>query len=149
MNTAIKKENKITSLYTYWRMHWHPGSGVVIDCIDSWSLPSVLHCIVPLSKKIYHLYRYITHFYCLAVEAGFYSDVVECFPLDPAAQVRFPPRAVGIFLHPVTLVSVYPRNIHLDKTEKLLTGRQKIKTNTILNNCFNRRQHVVLVTYNQ
>ena len=46
--------------------------------------------------------RYITHFYCLAVEAGFYSDVVECLPLDPAAQVRFPPRAVGIFLHAVT-----------------------------------------------
>ena len=44
---------------------------------------------------------YITHFYCLAVEAGFYSDVVECLPLDPAVQVRFPPRAVGIFLHPV------------------------------------------------
>ena len=38
--------------------------------------------------------RYITHLYCLAVEAGFYSDVVECLPLDPAAQVRFPPRAV-------------------------------------------------------
>ena len=37
--------------------------------------------------------RYIIHFYCLAVEAGFYTDVVE---------VRFPPRAVGIFLHPVT-----------------------------------------------
>ena len=47
-------------------------------------------------------YRYITHFYCLAVEAGFYSDMVECLPLDPAAQVRFPPRAVGIFLHPET-----------------------------------------------
>ena len=46
--------------------------------------------------------RYITHFYCLAVEAGFYSDVVECLPLDPAAQVRIPPWAVGIFLHPVT-----------------------------------------------
>ena len=35
--------------------------------------------------------RYITHFYCLAVEASFYSDVVECLPLDPTAQVRFPP----------------------------------------------------------
>ena len=23
-------------------------------------------------------YRYMIHFYCLAVEAGFYSDVVEC-----------------------------------------------------------------------
>ena len=28
--------------------------------------------------------------------------MVECLPLDPAAQVRFPPQAVGIFLHPVT-----------------------------------------------
>ena len=36
------------------------------------------------------------------MEAGFYSNVVESLPLDPAAQVRFPPRAVGIFLHPVT-----------------------------------------------
>ena len=43
-----------------------------------------------------------THFYCLAVEAGFNSNVVECLPLDPASQVRFPPRTVGIFLHPVT-----------------------------------------------
>ena len=54
------------------------------------------------SREICSRDRYITHFYCLAVEAGFYSDVVECLPLDPAAQVRFPPRAVGIFLHPVT-----------------------------------------------
>ena len=22
--------------------HWYPGSGVVLDCIDSWSLPSFL-----------------------------------------------------------------------------------------------------------
>ena len=28
--------------------------------------------------------------------------MVECLPLDPVAEVRFPPRAVGIFLHPVT-----------------------------------------------
>ena len=29
------------------------------------------------------------HFYCLAVEAGFYSDVVECLLVDPATWVRF------------------------------------------------------------
>ena len=40
------------------------------------------------------------------VEAGFYSDVVECLPLDPAAQVRVPPQAAGIFLHPVTSICV-------------------------------------------
>ena len=26
--------------------------------------------------------RYIIHLYCLAVQAGFYSDVVECSPID-------------------------------------------------------------------
>ena len=59
-------------------------------------------CVFKVPQYICSRDRYITHFYCLAVEAGFYSDVVECLPLDPAAQVRFPPRAVGIFLHPVT-----------------------------------------------
>ena len=44
----------------------------------------------------------ILHFYCLVAETSFYSDVVECLPLDPVAQFRFPLRAVGIFLHPVT-----------------------------------------------
>ena len=46
--------------------------------------------------------RYRTHFYYLAVESRFYNDVIECLLVDPAAQVRFPPRAVVIFLHPVT-----------------------------------------------
>ena len=43
-----------------------------------------------------HGARYITHFYCLAVEAGFYSDVVECLPVDPATWVRFPAGASKI-----------------------------------------------------
>ena len=58
-------------------------------------------CLIGCSRYRY-IYIYITHFYCLAVEAGFYSDVVECLPLDSAAQVPFPPQVVGIFLHPVT-----------------------------------------------
>ena len=44
-----------------------------------------------------HGARYITHFYCLAVEAGFYSDVVECLPVDPATWVRFPAGTGKIF----------------------------------------------------
>ena len=44
-----------------------------------------------------HGARYISHFYCLAVEAGFYSDVVECLPVDPATWVRFPAGAGKIF----------------------------------------------------
>ena len=44
--------------------------------------------------------RYKTHIYCLAVEASFYSDVVECLPLDPVAQVRFPSQACWDFSVP-------------------------------------------------
>ena len=40
---------------------------------------------------------YNIHFYCLAVEAGFYSDVVECLPVDPATWVRFPAGTGKIF----------------------------------------------------
>ena len=57
----------------------------------------------PQSGTVYSRDRYIIiHIYRLVVEAGYYSDVVECLPLGLAAQIRFPPRAVGIFLHPVT-----------------------------------------------
>ena len=34
------------------------------------------------------IYKYISTTK-LAVEAGFYSDVVECLPVDPATWVRF------------------------------------------------------------
>ena len=44
-----------------------------------------------------HGARYITHFYCLAIEAGFYSDVVECLPVDLASWVRFPAGTGKIF----------------------------------------------------
>ena len=44
-----------------------------------------------------HGARYKAHFYCLAVEAGFYSDVVECLPVDPATWVRFPAGTGKIF----------------------------------------------------
>ena len=41
--------------------------------------------------------RYIIHFYCLAVKASFYSDVVECLPVDLATWVQFPTGAGKIF----------------------------------------------------
>ena len=44
-----------------------------------------------------HGARYKIHFYCLAVEAPFYSDVVECLPVDPASWVRFPAGTGKIF----------------------------------------------------
>ena len=32
--------------------HWYPGSGVVLDCIDSWSLTSFLLCIIAYELRI-------------------------------------------------------------------------------------------------
>ena len=32
-------------------------------------------------------YRYMIHLYCLAVQAGLYSDVVECWPVTQTARV--------------------------------------------------------------
>ena len=52
-------------------------------------------------------YRYMIHFYCLAVEAGFYSEVVECLSVDPVTWVRFQAGTGEIF-------SLYDKNtIHL------------------------------------
>ena len=50
---------------------------------------------------------YKIHFYCLAVEAGFYSDVVKCLPVDPATWVRIPAGAGKIF----SLYDIYPTKL--------------------------------------
>ena len=36
--------------------------------------------------------------HCLAAKAGFYSDVVECLPVDQATWARFPAGKGKIFL---------------------------------------------------
>ena len=48
-------------------------------------------------------YRYMIYFYCLVVQAGFYSDVVECRTLSPTDRVRSPvgENVISIF-SPVT-----------------------------------------------
>ena len=50
------------------------------------TIPSFKYAEIQPQSCICSRDRYITHFYCLAVEAGFYSDVVECLPLDPVAR---------------------------------------------------------------
>ena len=40
--------------------------------------------------------RYMIHLYCLAVQAGFYSDMVECWPVTGTAQVWSPVAALVI-----------------------------------------------------
>ena len=46
------------------------------------------------------------HLYCLAVQACFYSDVVECWPVMQAARVRSPVAALVLrIFSPVTFVA--------------------------------------------
>ena len=57
----------------------------MLDFENKWHQTYKLVCISNVTGSMY-----IIHFYCLAVEASFYSDVVECLPVDPATWVRFP-----------------------------------------------------------
>ena len=41
--------------------------------------------------------RYIIHFYCLSVEAGFYRDMVECLPVDSAGIAGGPVSVTYLF----------------------------------------------------
>ena len=43
------------------------------------------------------LVRYLIHLYCLAVQAGFYSDVVECSTLDRRVPGSILGRNIEIF----------------------------------------------------
>ena len=48
-------------------------------------------------------YKYMIHLYCLAVQASFYSDAVECWPVTQAALVQSPAAALVIrIFSPVT-----------------------------------------------
>ena len=50
----------------------------------------------------------MTHLYCLAVQAGFYSVVVECWSVTQAARVRSTAAALVIrIFSPVTLDPIY------------------------------------------
>ena len=43
------------------------------------------------------LARHIIHLYCLTVQAGFYSDVVECWTLDQNVPGSIPSQGMEIF----------------------------------------------------
>ena len=48
---------------------------------------------------------YMIHLYCLAVQAGFYSNMLECWPVMQAARVQSPVAALVIrIFSPVTKV---------------------------------------------
>ena len=58
-----------------------------------------------------HRDRYITHFYCLAVEASFYGDMIECLPVDPATWVCFSAGAGKYFRSTTISVPCYKETI--------------------------------------
>ena len=48
---------------------------------------------------------YMIHLYCPAVQVGFYSDAVECWPVTWTARVRYPAALYVIrIFSPVTCV---------------------------------------------
>ena len=54
------------------------------------------------------------YLYCLAVQAGFYSDAVECWPVTRTAQVRYPAAAEVIrIFSPVTSMTGVITKIYL------------------------------------
>ena len=54
------------------------------------------------------------HLYCLAVQAGFYSDAVECSPVTQVARVRSPVAALVIrIFSPVTFIDQIHFKIHV------------------------------------
>ena len=63
------------------------------------------------------------HLYCLAVQAGFYSDAVECLPVTQTARVRSPAAAlvIGIF-SPVTYNKLFFVLVH----RNIKTGQANI-----------------------
>ena len=65
------------------------------------------------------------HFYCLAVEAGFYSDVVECRTLNPADRVQSPvwENVIWIFL-----LSYYTFIYFCALFGRILAGNVSLKT---------------------
>ena len=76
------------------------------------------------------------HFYCLAVEAGFYSDVVECLPVDPGTWVRFPAGAGKIFsLYDMCVTSLHSRDITATSHVHQECPRESKKINTCVS-CF-------------
>ena len=53
--------------------HWYPGSGVVLDCIDSWSLqPYLLLCQIFYSKKGLQTKRPAVTIYIFMCRSSFY-----------------------------------------------------------------------------
>ena len=60
------------------------------------------------------------HLYCLAVQAGFYSDVVECWPVTQTARVRSP--AAALVIRIFSPVIVVERGIYEEEAECSLKG---------------------------
>ena len=62
---------------------------------------------------------------CLAVEAGFYSDVVECLSVNPASWVWFPTGQVGRFLlYDITWIKRYWNSLLLYETHEHFNWRK-------------------------
>ena len=78
------------------------------------------------------LARYIIQLYCLAVQAGFYSDVVECSTLDQRVPGSILTRGMEIFNESITgvsgLGSIIPKTWACQNPDQSFTRLGHIKT---------------------
>ena len=70
--------------------HWYPGSGVVLDCIDSWSLPSFLLQIV---QELFHVYlnkneNAVTHLYLVILGNNWFPWVSMILILSQTISLK-------------------------------------------------------------
>ena len=80
-----------------WRKRYGP------DTVFGTHMGKHYHSVI--AQIMCHSFRYIIHFYCIAVEAGFYGNLVECLPVDTGTWVRFPAGTDWIF-------SLYDNGLH-------------------------------------
>ena len=66
--------------------------------------------------------RYMIHLYCFAVQAGFHSDVVECWPFTQAVRVRSPAAALVIRIFSPVTSGAQREMTHRDKEHIRVQG---------------------------
>ena len=75
--------------------HWYPGSGVVLDCIDSWSLPSfflrsayLIFLKYPMKMKYFGLTETKLFHFLRILKKGAGGGSSECKCADFVANLR-------------------------------------------------------------
>ena len=121
---GIFNHNYITCIsYNYRRLSLYESTGTVEQITQS-AKPASWQWWPVWGENVTG-YRYIAHLYCFAVQAGFYSDVVECSHSTRENLVRSPSGkkefffACYIWRRHYELISKFNAGLNKNKTEIL------------------------------